>query len=87
MKLIIETEVIKDLLETEWGYEGIKDDLDDLFAKNGIPLEKIKTEIEQTASRYCISRERGVTGQVLWSDRLTKVSEVSEIIDRYIKGE
>ena len=46
MKLIIDTEVIKDLLETEWGYKGLMDDLDDLFAKNGIPLDKLRDEIE-----------------------------------------
>ena len=38
MKLIIDTEVIKDHIETEWGYEGIRDDLDEIFEKNGIPL-------------------------------------------------
>ena len=45
-------------------------------------LEKIRTEIEQTTSRYCISRERGGSGQVEWSDRLIKESEVLEIIDK-----
>ena len=44
MKLIIDTEVIKDLLETEWGYKGLMDDLDDLFAKNGIPLDNIESK-------------------------------------------
>lgn len=46
-------------------------------------LDKIKTEIEQTASRYTISRERGAMGQVEWSDRLIKESEVLEVLDKY----
>jgi len=46
-------------------------------------LDKIKAEIEQTTSRYCISKERGGSGQVEWSDRLIKESEVLEIIDKY----
>lgn len=46
-------------------------------------LDKIRAEIEQTASRYSISRERGGMGQVEWSDNLIKESEVLEIIDKY----
>lgn len=46
-------------------------------------LNKIRAEIKQTTSRYCISRERGCSGQVEWSDRLIKESEVLEIIDKY----
>jgi hypothetical protein len=48
-----------------------------------IPLDKIRAEIEKTTSRYTISRERGAMGQVEWSDRLIKESEVLEIIDKY----
>lgn len=46
-------------------------------------LDKIRAEIEQTVSRYSISRERGCMGQVEWSDRLIKESEVLQIIDKY----
>ena len=46
-------------------------------------LDKIKEEIEQITSRYTISRERGAIGQVEWSDRLIKESEVLAIIDKY----
>lgn len=46
MKLIIDTEIIKDLIENEWGYEGIRDDLDEIFEKHGIPLDKIRAEID-----------------------------------------
>ena len=46
-------------------------------------LDKIRAEIEQTTSRYSISRERGGMGQVEWSDNLIKESEVLEIIDKY----
>jgi len=50
-------------------------------------LDKIRAEIEKTTSRYTISRERGAMGQVEWSDRLIKESEVLEIIDEYKGGE
>ena len=46
-------------------------------------LDKIKTEIEKLTSRYTISRERGGMGQVEWSDRLIKESEVLQILDKY----
>lgn len=46
-------------------------------------LDKIRAEIEQTTSRYSISRERGGMGQVEWSDNLIKESEVLKIIDKY----
>ena len=50
-------------------------------------LEQIRDEIEQLTSRYSISKERGGMGQVEWSDRLIKESDVLQIIDKYIKGE
>ena len=46
-------------------------------------LDEIRTEIKQTVSRYSISRERGCMGQVEWSDRLIKESEILQIIDKY----
>lgn len=46
-------------------------------------LDKIRAEIEKTTSRYSISRESGGMGQVEWSDRLIKESEVMQIIDKY----
>ena len=46
-------------------------------------LDEIRAEIEQTVSRYSISRERGCMGKVEWSDRLIKESEVLQIIDKY----
>ena len=50
-------------------------------------LDKIRAEIEQAVSRYSISRERGGMGQVEWSDRLIKESEVLQIIDKYKRVE
>lgn len=47
-------------------------------------LDKIRAEIEQSISRYSISKERGGMGQVEWSDRLIKESDVFEIIDKYM---
>ena len=46
-------------------------------------IEQIRAEIEQLTSRYSISKERGGMGQVEWSDRLIKESEVLQIIDKY----
>lgn len=46
-------------------------------------LDKITAEIEQIASRYSISRERGGMGQVEWSDSLIKESEVLKILDKH----
>lgn len=50
-------------------------------------LDKIRAEIEQLTSRYTICRERGGMGQVEWSDRLIKESEVMQIIDKYKESE
>lgn len=50
-------------------------------------LEQIRDEIEQLTSRYSISKERGGMGQVEWSDRLIKESDVLQIIDKYTKGD
>ena len=51
---------------------------------NGV-LDKIRAEIEQLTSCYSISKERGGMGQVEWSDRLIKESDVLQIIDKYRK--
>ena len=40
MQIVIDDEKIIDLLETEWGYEGIRKDVRRLLIKNGIPLSK-----------------------------------------------
>ena len=58
-------------------------DEQNLALKQELIIDKIRAEIEQTTSRYCISRERGGSGQVEWSDRLIKESEVLEIIDKH----
>ena len=48
-----------------------------------VVLDKIRAEIEQLTSRYSISKERRGMGQVEWSDRLIKESNVLQIIDKY----
>lgn len=40
MRMVIDTEIIKDRIENEWGYEGIRDDLDEIFEKHGTPFPK-----------------------------------------------
>lgn len=49
---------------------------------NGV-LDEIRAEVEQTVSRYTISRERAGMGQVEWDDRLIKEADVLQIIDKY----
>ena len=50
---------------------------------DGTPLDKIRAEIEQLTSRYSISKERGSMGQIEWSDRLIKESDVLQVTDKY----
>ena len=71
-KLIIDTEIIKDLLEYEWGYEGIREELDNLFLQNGIPLDKICAEIASYKDDKLIHAERN-----------EMIDIVLEIIDKY----
>ena len=47
-------------------------------------IDAMRQEIEQLTSRYSISKERGGMGQVEWSDRLIKESDVLQIIDKHI---
>lgn len=68
-------EVIAETVESIWGKPPYMDMLD-----------KIRAEIEELTSRYSISKERGGMGQVEWSDRLIKESDVLQIIDKY-RGE
>jgi len=64
--------------------KAVHDNLYNKGFRDGLAvLDKIRAEIEKTTSRYTISRERGAMGQVEWSDRLIKESEVLEIIDKY----
>jgi hypothetical protein len=79
MNIIIDTEVIKDLIENEWGYEGIRDDLDEIFEKNGTPLDKIKGEIDLLSDSEC----NGTTVTIYSWNGMKK--KVFEIIDRYRK--
>jgi hypothetical protein len=64
--------------------KAVHDNLYNKGFRDGLAvLDKIRAEIEKTTSRYTISRERGAMGQVEWSDRLIKESEVLEIINKY----
>lgn len=45
-----------------------------------ISRAQIQTEIEMSASRYTIAKERGGMGKVEWSDQLIKVSDAVDII-------
>ena len=76
MKIVIDDEKIIDLLETEWGYEGIREDTRRLLIENGIPLPKVIAEIE-TEIEHMASRQYDYN---LTLDR----QEVLEVLDRYI---
>jgi len=83
-------ETLNEIIESGWLISDIEkctaiDACEDAITalKQYPVLDKVRAEIEQTTSRYCISRERGGSGQVEWSDRLIKESEVLEIIDKY----
>lgn len=40
MKVVIDEEKIMDLLENEWGYEGIREDVQRVLRENGVPYEE-----------------------------------------------
>lgn len=82
MKLIIDIDEEEYNTRKNTGYFSDNFKIVEAVAK-GIPFYKIIVEIEQTTSRYTISRERGTIGQVEWSDRLIKESEVLEILKKY----
>lgn len=49
MQIVIDDKKIIDLLETEWGYEGIREYVRRLLIENGTPqnvLDKIRSEIK-----------------------------------------
>lgn len=50
-------------------------------------LDKIENDVNYLTSRYTVSRERGAMGQVEWSDRLIKESDVLNIINKYRESE
>ena len=75
MSEISETE-IKSMTKEQNYMRGYRDGKSDV-------LDKIRSEIEQLTSRYSISKERGGMGQVEWSDRLLKESDLLQIIDKY----
>ena len=69
-------ELIRALQYDRQQYEkGYKDGFDKA-------LKMLDTEINQLTSRYSISKERGGMGQVEWSDKLIKESDILQIIDR-----
>lgn len=40
MKVVIDEEKIMDLLEIQWGYEGIREDVQRVLRENGVPYEE-----------------------------------------------
>lgn len=40
MKVVIDEEKIIDLLEIQWGYEGIREDVQRVLRENGVPYEE-----------------------------------------------
>ncbi len=50
-------------------------------------FNKIKSEIEERAEEYSLSREGAYIDRIEWSDRLIKESDVLAIIDKYKQEE
>lgn len=40
MKVVIDEDKIMDLLEIQWGYEGIREDVQRVLRENGVPYEE-----------------------------------------------
>jgi len=83
-------ETLNEIIESGWLISDIEkctaiDACEDAITalKQYPVLDKVRAEIEQLTSRYSISKERGGMGQVEWSDRLIKESDVLQIIDKY----
>ena len=86
MKRIIDTELIKELLETEWGYEGIRDDLDNLFLKNGTPIDNATVcDIEQIRAEVKHLLNRPSLTHIVGYDKgfVDGIDKVLHIIDKY----
>lgn len=66
----------EDWWNAEYKEQTTKNDL----GVNCISRAQAQTEIEMSASRYTIAKERGGMGQVEWSDQLIKVSDAVDII-------
>lgn len=82
MQIVIDDEKIIDLLETEWGYVGIREDVRRLLIENGTPLEDIKEEIKEKAKEHIKYTDYGRRENGLY--------EALKIIDNHIselKGE
>lgn len=54
--------------------------LDQQPCEDCVSRKQAQTEIELSASRYTLAKERGSMGKVEWSDSLIKVSDVADII-------
>lgn len=62
MKLIIDEEKIIDLLETEWGYEGIREEVSKLLRENGTPYNPTgdlinRSELREEFKKSCHAAE------------------------------
>lgn len=68
MQIVIDDKKIIDLLETEWGYEGIREDVRRLLIENGTPLPKGRgrlgdlDELEQRISNF-VERDAIITDE------------------------
>lgn len=77
MKLIIDEEKIIDLLETEWGYEGIREEVSKLLRENGIPYDDSGDCISRSALREEIEKS---TVTIIGYGKAIFLDKVNELI-------
>ncbi len=86
MQIVIDDEKIIDLLETEWGYEGIREDVRRLLIENGKPLPKghgrlIDADKLNRKKKYCFSTERGAFPKSEWFIKADDLFSAPTIIE------
>lgn len=59
MKVVIDEEKLMDLLETQWGYEGIREDVQRVLRENSVPYEP-DARIERIANHYGMEAQLNV---------------------------
>lgn len=61
MKIVIDDEKIIDLLEIEWGYKGIREDIARVIRENGTPLPKGHGKIGDLDRLYNVFKKNVVS--------------------------
>ena len=88
MQIVIDDEKIIDLLETEWGYEGIREDIARVIRENGTPLPKGHGDlIERDKLEYLKAIHDAKYGHISWIDAIEKIKHSAPTIIETDKAE